>query len=113
MAGGGSALPQKPNRSNLGARNAARSSDGRPSSAIAIASDFRRHAHPDTWHDRELDGETLAVQSRDGQRVTIGLAPNLTVVGVAYNATPDLTRCRRAWSGAFCRRAPRPSMGRL
>jgi hypothetical protein len=44
----------------------------------------------------ELGGETLTVQSRDGQRVTIGLAPNLTVVGVAYNATPDLTRCRRS-----------------
>jgi hypothetical protein len=38
----------------------------------------------------KFDGETLAVQSREGQQVTIGLAPNFTVVGVAKRSLGDI-----------------------
>ena len=38
----------------------------------------------------KFDGETLTVQSRDGQQVTIGLAPNFTVVGVAKRSLGDI-----------------------
>lgn len=31
----------------------------------------------------KVDGQTLTVNSRDGQQVTIGLQPNFTVLGVA------------------------------
>jgi hypothetical protein len=38
----------------------------------------------------KFDGETLTVQSREGQQVTIGLAPNFTVVGVAKRSLGDI-----------------------
>ena len=38
----------------------------------------------------KFDGETLAVQSREGQQVTIGLAPNYSVVGVAKRTLSDI-----------------------
>jgi hypothetical protein len=37
-----------------------------------------------------FDGETLTVHSREGQQVTIGLAPNFTVVGVAKRSLGDI-----------------------
>jgi hypothetical protein len=38
----------------------------------------------------KFDGETLTVQSREGPQVTIGLAPNFTVVGVARRSLGDI-----------------------
>jgi len=38
----------------------------------------------------KFDGETLAVTSREGQQVTIGLASNFTVVGVAKRSLGDI-----------------------
>jgi len=38
----------------------------------------------------KFDGETLTVQSREGPQVTIGLAPNFTVVGVAKRSLGDI-----------------------
>jgi hypothetical protein len=37
-----------------------------------------------------LDGKTLRVNSRDGQQMTIGLADNFTVVGVAKRSLADI-----------------------
>jgi hypothetical protein len=37
-----------------------------------------------------VDGRTLTVQSRDGQQVTIGLASDLVVVGVAKRSLSDI-----------------------
>lgn len=37
-----------------------------------------------------LDGKTLRVNSRDGQQMTIGLADNFTVVGVARRSLADI-----------------------
>jgi len=38
----------------------------------------------------KFDGETLTVKSREGPQVTIGLAPNFTVVGVAKRSLGDI-----------------------
>src|SRR5262245_57800186 len=38
----------------------------------------------------KVDGPTLTVQSRDGQQVTIGLASNFTVLGVAKRSLADI-----------------------
>ncbi len=38
----------------------------------------------------ELDGQTLRVKSREGQDVTIGLAPNYTVAGVVKRSLADI-----------------------
>ena len=38
----------------------------------------------------KFDGETLTVKSRESQQVTIGLAPNFTVVGVAKRSLGDI-----------------------
>ena len=37
-----------------------------------------------------LDGRTLMLNSRDGQKVTIALAPNLTVLGMAKTSVDDV-----------------------
>jgi hypothetical protein len=38
----------------------------------------------------KLDGHALTVQSREGQQVTIGLAPDFTVLGVAKRSLGDI-----------------------
>jgi hypothetical protein len=38
----------------------------------------------------KFDGETLTVKTREGPQVTIGLAPNFTVVGVAKRSLGDI-----------------------
>jgi hypothetical protein len=38
----------------------------------------------------KLDGQTLLIKSRDGQAMTIGLAPNFTVLGVAKRSISDI-----------------------
>ena len=38
----------------------------------------------------KLDGQTLVVQSRDGQRLSIALAPNYTVLGVVAKSVTDI-----------------------
>jgi hypothetical protein len=38
----------------------------------------------------KLDGQTLLIKSRDGKAVTIGLAPNFTVLGVAKRSLSDI-----------------------
>ena len=38
----------------------------------------------------KVDGQTLTVQARDGEQVTIGLAPNFTVLGVAKRSLTDI-----------------------
>ena len=38
----------------------------------------------------KLDGQTLAVKSRDGQQLTIALAPNFTVSGVVKKSLADI-----------------------
>ncbi len=37
-----------------------------------------------------LDGRTLMLNSRDGQKLTIALAPNLTVLGMAKTSVDDV-----------------------
>jgi hypothetical protein len=50
----------------------------------------------------KFDGESLTVQSREGPQVTIGLAPNFTVVGVAKRSLGGDASLLKPGAAIFC-----------